>query len=204
MRGSYESPNASALESLEGGHNTLNEPVTATIMRDIRSILQKLKYVMMPIAHHEKGKGLRDWDLWGPLILCLVLGSMLAAKHEADAEKEKGLAFALVFTIVWGGSGVVTLNAMLLRGNISFFQSVCVLGYCLFPLVLAEMLSALLRWLIWDSVIMKVILVAAAFAWATLASVAFMSDLVPPDRRALGVYPVGLFYAAIASLILIN
>ena len=34
----------------------------------------------------------------------------------------------------------VTLNAQLLGGKISFFQSVCVLGYCIFPLNVASVL----------------------------------------------------------------
>jgi len=47
--------------------------------------------------------------------------------------------FAGVFVIVWLGSGVVTINAQLLGGNISFLQSVCVLGYCIAPLALASL-----------------------------------------------------------------
>ena len=37
-----------------------------------------------------------------------------------------------VFVIVWVGSLIVTLNTKLLGGNISFFQSVCVLGQLLY------------------------------------------------------------------------
>jgi hypothetical protein len=39
---------------------------------------------------------------------------------------------------------VVTVNAQLLRGKISFFQSVCTLGYCLLPLTIAVLFSRLL------------------------------------------------------------
>ena len=42
------------------------------------------------------------------------------------------------------------------------------------------------------------------FTWATGASVNFMAELLPEDRKALGVYPVWLFYVAIAWLILIS
>merc|ERR1712187_524767 len=131
---------------------------------------------------------------WGPLILCLALGIMLSWKEES----EQGEAFALVFIIVWVGSGVVTLNAVLLKGRISFFQSVCVLGYCIFPLVIAAFLSMLIR-----VMTLKVIFVCIGFTWATGASVGFMAELVPEDRKALGVYPVWLFYVAIAWMILI-
>lgn len=46
--------------------------------------------------------------------------------------------FASVFVIVWCGAALVTVNAALLGGKISFFQSVCVLGYCICPLNVAS------------------------------------------------------------------
>mmetsp|Transcript_70029 Transcript_70029/g.205337 ORF Transcript_70029/g.205337 Transcript_70029/m.205337 type:complete len:218 (+) Transcript_70029:36-689(+) len=183
--------------SLEGNPCTLDEPVMETIMRDLRSIGTKLKYVMMPRARADKAHGLKKWDLWGPLFLCLALGIMLSL--QAETSEQAGLAFALVFIIVWVGSGIVTLNAVLLRGQISFFQSVCVLGYCIFPLVIAAFLSLLFQ-IIW----LKLVFVIIGFTWSTGASVGFMSELVPEDRKALGVYPVWLFYVSIAWMILIS
>merc|ERR1712061_4326 len=117
---------------------------------------------------------------------------------QAPSPDQASYAFADVFVIVWVGSAVVTLNALLLRGKISFFQSVCVLGYCIFPLVIAAFCSLLLQ-IIW----LKVLFVCVGFTWSTGASVGFMSELVAEDRKALGVYPVWLFYVAIAWLILI-
>jgi uncharacterized membrane protein YhdT len=49
------------------------------------------------------------------------------------------MVFAAVFVIVWFGAAAVTVNAQLLGGTISFFQSVCILGYCVFPLTLSAM-----------------------------------------------------------------
>lgn len=48
-----------------------------------------------------------------------------------------GNQFGVVFLVMWGGAFVVTINTKLLGGKISFFQCVCVLGYCIFPIVLA-------------------------------------------------------------------
>merc|ERR1711879_670181 len=151
----------------------------------------------MPHARADKGRGLRDWDLWGPLFLCLALGIMLSL--QAENSEQAGIAFALVFIIVWVGSGIVTLNALLLKGRISFFQSVCVLGYSVCPLVLAAFCSLLFQ-IIW----LKVLFVCVGFTWATGASVGFMSELIPEEKKALGVYPVWLFYVAIAWMILIS
>ena len=68
--------------------------------------------------------------------------------------------------IVWCGAAVVTLNGKLLGGKLSFFQSVCVLGYCIFPLVIASLLS----WIL-PSFIIKIIVVSVAFAWSTFGMV---------------------------------
>ena len=37
---------------------------------------------------------------------------------------------------------MLTVNVVLLGGNIGFFQSMCLLGYCLFPMDLAALISA--------------------------------------------------------------
>ncbi|KAI2883070.1 hypothetical protein CBS76997_6042 [Aspergillus niger] len=84
-------------------------------------------------------EGLRDWDLWGPLIFCLLLSMFLSMRAK---DEQSSLVFSGVFSIVWIGEAVVTLQIKLLGGNISFFQSVCIIGYTLFPLVIASLLSA--------------------------------------------------------------
>jgi hypothetical protein len=93
----------------------------------------------------------------------------------------------------------VTLNAYLLGGNISFFQSLCVLGYCMFPLVLA----ALACYFVANSVV-RGAAVAAALAWATRASSVFMAELVDPPKRLLAVYPLCLFYALLSWMCFIQ
>jgi len=180
------------------GMNTLDEPIRVTIMRDLSSIGLKLKYVLLPRSRVDKAAGLRQWDLWGPLFICLALSIILSAQARSD---QAGYVFALVYVLVWVGSGFVTINAQLLKGKISFFQSVCVLGYCVFPLVIAAF-GCLFLPQGWQ--IVKVIFVVIGFTWATGASVGFMSECVDEDRRALGVYPVWLFYVAIAWIILLT
>merc|ERR1712190_566529 len=100
----------------------------------------------------------------GPLLLCWSLGLILAL--QAPSPDQASYAFADVFVIVWVGSAVVTLNALLLEGKVSFFQTVCVLGYCIFPLVIAAFFAMLLK-----VETMKLILVAVGLAWAAGASV---------------------------------
>ena len=172
---------------------TLDEPVTETIMRDLRMVGNKMMCVLNP--RKANIQTLKDWDLWGPLILCLMLATLLSwfAPYE-----QASLVFASVFVIIWVGAAVVTVNALLLGGNISFFQSDCVLGYCIFPLNLASIVCLLGGHIMW-----RVFVVAVCFFWSTGASLGFMGELVPPNRKALAVYPLFLFYTSIGWLILI-
>ncbi len=147
-------------QKIEPSYGSLDEPVLETILRDVRRVAVKLKHVMLPQGTIE---GLRDWDLWGPLILCLALASTLSISARED---QTGLVFGVVFVIVWCGAGIVTINAVLLGGTISFFQSVCVLGYCLFPFNIASFLC-----LFGLNNFLQFAVVAGAFFWASRASV---------------------------------
>lgn len=58
--------------------------------------------------------GLRDWDLWGPLIFCLLLSMLLSFNAKPEQRDE---VFSGVFAMVWIGEAVVTLQIKLLGGN---------------------------------------------------------------------------------------
>ncbi len=58
--------------------------------------------------------GLRDWDLWGPLIFCLLL-SMVLSFNASSVQKD--ILFSVVCAIVWIGEALVTLQIKLLGGN---------------------------------------------------------------------------------------
>jgi protein YIPF6 len=69
--------------------------------------------------------------------------------------------FASVFVLVWCGAGVVTLNGQLLGGKLTFFQSVCILGYCLSPLVIACFLCIII-----NIGFLKPIFILVLYLWA--------------------------------------
>ncbi|DBA03744.1 TPA: hypothetical protein N0F65_004161 [Lagenidium giganteum] len=168
-------------------------------MRDVRLVGGKLKVVLMPKNTSEETlKALRDWDLWGPLVLCLSLSIMLSITAPPH---QSAMVFTGVFVVVWAGAAIVTVNAQLLGSTISFFQSVCVLGYCIFPLNIATLVCMVLK-LAHIHAIGRLFIVVVGFLWATRASVVFMSKLVPPKRKALTVYPVLLFYLFISWMLI--
>lgn len=180
--------------------STLDEPVKETILRDLRAVGTKFVHVLYP---KRSSALLRDWDLWGPLLLCVTLALLLQG-GAADSDYQGGPQFAEVFVIVWFGSIIITLNSKLLGGTISFFQSLCVLGYCIMPLTVAMAVCRLV--LLGSSgtvsFAVRLVLVTASFGWSTFASTAFLADSQPPNRKALVVYPVFLFYFVIGWMVL--
>lgn len=146
-------------------------------------------------------KQLKDWDLWGPLVVCLALAVILSFKAPPN---QAALTFAAVFSAVWAGGTVVTVNAQLLGGTISFFQSLCVLGYSVFPLMLAALVLGALKLVVRRTWLwLDLIVTGVGCVWALRVSSVFISLYVKPERRALALYPVVFFYTFLAWLILL-
>ena len=47
----------------------------------------------------------------------------------------------MIFAIVWIGGLVVSLNSQFLGINLSIFQCICILGYCMLAVVLAAIIN---------------------------------------------------------------
>ncbi|KAK4062702.1 uncharacterized protein Triagg1_9820 [Trichoderma aggressivum f. europaeum] len=141
--------------------------------------------------------GLRDWDLWGPLIFCLLLSLLLSFTARAD---QKDAVFSGVFATIWLGEAIVTLQIKLLGGNISFAQSICIIGYTLFPLVIAALLSALkLHW------VARIPVYLCLIAWSLAAGVSILGGSgVVKNRVAIAVYPLLVFYLGLGCLCFIS
>ncbi|KAJ5087554.1 hypothetical protein N7478_008274 [Penicillium angulare] len=141
-------------------------------------------------------EGLRDWDLWGPLIFCLVLSLFLSIAKGGQSN----VVFSGVFCIVWIGEAAVTLQIKLLGGKISFFQSICIIGYTLFPLVIAALLSA-----IGLPTIARIPVYLVLVAWSLAAGVSILGGSgVLRNRVGIAVYPLFVFYIAIGCLCFIS
>jgi protein YIPF6 len=135
-------------------------------------------------------------DLWGPMTFTLALAVLLSV----GAAKPSS-TFSLVFALLSIGAIALTVNAVLLGGTIGFFQSLCLLGYCLFPLDAAALLCLILGP---AASLAKWIVVPVAVGWASWASVPFIAGAVPPRRRALAVYPLCLLYTAVGWLTVVR
>ncbi|KAJ4370981.1 hypothetical protein N0V86_008675 [Didymella sp. IMI 355093] len=142
-------------------------------------------------------EGLRDWDLWGPLIFCLLLSLFLSRGAKAD---QRDLVFSGIFAMVWIGEAVVTLQIKLLGGNIAFFQSISIIGYTLFPLVIASLLSA-----VGIPMIVRIPVYLVLIAWSLAAGVSIMGGSgVVRNRVGIAVYPLFVFYIALGCICFIS
>ncbi|OJI86178.1 hypothetical protein ASPTUDRAFT_114703 [Aspergillus tubingensis CBS 134.48] len=177
-------------EDRRATQSTIDETVWETLSRDLRAVWEKMRQGGM-------SEGLRDWDLWGPLIFCLLLSMFLSMRAK---DEQSSLVFSGVFSIVWIGEAVVTLQIKLLGGNISFFQSVCIIGYTLFPLVIASLLSAFGL-----PTIARIPVYLVLIAWSLAAGVSILGGSgVLRNRVGIAVYPLFVFYIAIGCLCFIS
>jgi len=140
-----------------------------------------------------------------PLIIqspvCVLLSLLLQ-----DPSNSKGPRFTEAFTLVFFGSCVVTANIKLLGGKISFFQSLCVIGYCLLPSIFASLACHLLHFEGAKrlSMFLRLLSAGIGFAWSTYASITFLSSAQPERRRFLTIYPIILFYFVTAWMVFSN
>ncbi|RMY16485.1 hypothetical protein D0868_00302 [Hortaea werneckii] len=163
-------------------------------------------------------EGLRDWDLWyvlecraiytaavndtdmllrGPLLFCLILSTLLSLTAQTA---QRSYVFSGVFATIWIAEAAVTLQIKLLGGNISFFQSVCIIGYTLFPLCIASLLSAL-----GIPMIVRIPVYIVLGLWSLAAGVSILGGSgVVKGRVALAVYPLFIFYVGLDCLCLIS
>jgi len=119
---------------------------------------------------------------------------------ETDTE-EGNLIFEIIFVVVWGGASVISMNGNLLGGQMSIFQSICLLGYSLFPLVLVSMINLFLGHLF--HFVVRLIIGICAYLWCTYSALHFVKGMVPDDRIELAMYPICLFYLFLSWFIVL-
>lgn len=85
----------------------------------------------------------------------------------------------------------------------SIFQLMCVFGYCLvapcFGLVLMKLFS--FSSLFFERIIVGLLF---GFAWPTFCSIRILIRYQHPDKRALAIYPIGLFYFVLSCMIILK
>ena len=175
---------------------TLNESIPDTILRDVNLIYNKLKFVINPFSSDvNKGMYIRQWDLWGPLIFVTFLSCTLAINSS-----NKGNTITLTFGLFWFGSFLIYLNAYLLNSKTKLFQTICLAGYCLFPLNISAFILAISNFYN----IIRFILVAGTCAWSLLSIFGFLKITSPEEQKILIYYPAILLYVFLSWIIFVT
>lgn len=85
----------------------------------------------------------------------------------------------------------------------SIFQLMCVFGYCLvgpcFGLIILRIFS--FRRLMFERVLVGLLF---GFIWPTYCSIRILVRYQHPSKRALAIYPIGLFYFVLSCMIILN
>lgn len=217
-------PDGNSIGSIGKEWDTLDEPISTTLMRDVNGIAVKLKHILVPISSCDTYKNvLKNWDLWGPLILCTFISLTLHHNEEqSNGMIYVGPHFAEIFVLIWLGTYLVSLNFKLLicsprrrnhidKGNPlsspSLFQLLCVFGYCLAPAcigitllnIVASILSLQFKHLIYEKLFIGILF---GFVWPTFASVKILGRYQEKEKKALAIYPIALFYFVLSLVII--
>lgn len=85
----------------------------------------------------------------------------------------------------------------------SILQLMCVFGYCLVSPCIGLILSKIFSFerLLFERIVVGLLF---GFAWPTYCSVRILIRYQQPSKRALAIYPIGLFYLVLSSLIILN
>ncbi|KAI1100109.1 Yip1-domain-containing protein [Jackrogersella minutella] len=184
-------------DGLRGAYANLRGAGLSGARDELQSLAGRVMDPESLLNQNNMSPGLRDWDMWGPLIFCLLLSLFLSMRGKAD---QKDIVFSGIFATVWIGEAVVTLQIKLLGGNISFAQSVCIIGYTLFPLVIASLMSALGL-----PLIPRIPVYLVLVGWSLAAGVSILGGSgVVKNRVGIAVYPLFVFYLGLGCLCFIS
>ena len=134
--------NGGGLEfSSNGQYDTLRESICVSLKRELLRIWNKTQYAIIPRCSAAPEKNLRQWDLWGPLAICILLCVTISVGRDGTSTDT---SFISVFAIVWFGGIIITFNAQFLGAKIGICQSICLLGYCVFPILIGAIINRIM------------------------------------------------------------
>lgn len=113
--------------------------------------------------------------IYGDLSSCVLFLPFLSTVipiYYSDATQ-----FVLLFFSVFVGAMVVTFNTRVLGGQISYLQSVAILGYCLFPLFIAALVVQVMRFVQFFNRWVRLACILAATFWCILCNFVLIQHL---------------------------
>jgi len=152
-------------------------------------IRQKTMAVLNPLKQADPS-AIQDNDLAGPLVFCLLFGASLLLHGKVH--------FGYIYGIgVLGCLGMYLLLNLMSTDGITITCTVSVIGYCLLPMGLLSLMTAVLSF----KGIIGMSISVAAVLWCSLsASKLFVTALSMDSQRWLVAYPCSLLYGVFALL----
>ena len=138
----------------------MDETIKQSVVREVNDILLRLKAAVMPMKN-DVSVLLKDWDFLIPFINSVFLGLFSSFNRTSKAS---GVAFLLIFISVWVGSFVSNIIGNFVGLELSFTQMICVVGYCMLPLVGTAFVNMLLSFL---PTILKLLIVFGGVGYAS-------------------------------------
>ncbi|KAK6756107.1 hypothetical protein RB195_014474 [Necator americanus] len=185
-------PNSGVVGSPSGdGEDYENEPpLLEELGINFSHIKEKTFAVLNPVGS-ASAEVIEDQDLAGPLVFCLLFGFALLLHGK--------MTFGYIYGI--GGLGCVGMFALmnLMAGDksISFVCTASVLGYCLLPMALLSMITAVFSF----KGFFVYSVSALAVTWcSSSSSKLFVIALSMHHQRLLVAYPCVLLYSVFALL----
>lgn len=161
-------------------------------------ILTKTKIVLQPLqrSHLLPAEIIADCDLAGPLIFCLLFGTLLLAAGKAHFGYIYGVALF----------GTISLHRLLrlmgggadkLQTQQFFLRTASILGYCFLPLCLLSLVGVFFPL----NNVAGYVLALLFVCWCTWSSSGFFTAVLQLENaRVLIAYPLSIFYSVFALM----
>lgn len=164
-------------------------PILEELGIDFNLIMTRTREVLNPITHSVNTHA-EDCELAGPLVFCLLFGSILLVSGK--------IQFGYIYGVsILGCIGIYCLLWGMANRTPTFWTVVSVLGYCMLPMVLLAAFGLLFTL----NGSFGLILTGVVVLWCAVASSnIFTHSLEMIDQKLLVAYPCALIYGVFALL----
>lgn len=136
---------------------------------------------------------IQDSDMAGPILFCLLFGTLLLLSGKTHFGYIYGVALFGTVSLHW----LFKLMSSAFDGGLDFLRTASVLGYCLLPLVLLSAIAVILQL----NNIFGYLLSVICVSWCTWAASGFFVRVLNlSNARPLVAYPLGMFYSVFALM----
>jgi hypothetical protein len=171
------------------------------------NIWKNIRFVLNPLGKNRNTQNLDDIDLAGPLLICLLLGFVLLLQAKVH--------FGYIYGVgTLGCVGIYLLLNLMTEKGVDLYKTVCILGYCLLPMVLLAVISTIVPFFVhakrynhsmdlisYSWPVIGLVASWIVIAWCTWSAAGmFVTSLNIHRQKWLVAYPVFLMYVAFAMI----